>query len=226
MGSYVRHHRCWSDGFHDVKEQEESPHACFRGLNEPNQHCFAIAKLRRELADESSITLSDVNCVRMSPLIVLPDGLVQIAMIKQAWMDNQRLWVPEAARAWWHWERKQTDDITGFWEELQSARGDDLRKALERHADAHIESKGSSCYSAVYARALILSVARLRFRHIANIMPIINNMKEQRSLRSDVACLGLDTTSRRTAEFVALMRCKELRPLWECAMEPWPQLVK
>ena len=103
---------------------------------------FAIAKLRSELADESSITLSDVNCVRMSPLIVLPDGLVQIAMIKQAWMDNQRLWVLEAARAWWHWERKQTDDITGFWEELQSARGDDLRKALERHADAHIESKG------------------------------------------------------------------------------------
>ena len=57
-------------------------------------------------------------------------------------------------------------------------------------------------------------------------MPIIHNMKEQRSLCSDVACLGLDTTSRRTAEFVALMRCKELRPLWECAMEPWPQILK
>ena len=51
---------------------------------------FAIAKLRSELADESSITLSDVNCVRMSPLIVLPDGLVHIAMINQAWVDNQR----------------------------------------------------------------------------------------------------------------------------------------
>ena len=93
---------------------------------------FAIAKLRSELADESSITLSDVNCVRMSPLIVFRDGLVQIAMIKQAWMDNQRLWVLEAARAYWYWERKQRDDITGLWEELQSARGDGLRKALER----------------------------------------------------------------------------------------------
>ena len=57
-------------------------------------------------------------------------------------------------------------------------------------------------------------------------MPIIHNMKEQRSLRSDVECLGLDTTSGRTAEFVALMHCKELRPLWECAMEPWPQILK
>ena len=114
----------------------------FGGSMNPTNIVFAIAKLRRELADESSITLSDVNCVRMYPLIVLPDGLVQIALIKQEWIDSQAVWVPEAARAWWHWARKQQDDITGFWEELQSARGDDLRKALERHAGAHIESKG------------------------------------------------------------------------------------
>ena len=60
---------------------------------------FAVAKLRRELADESSIAISDDNCVRMSPLIVLPYGLVHIAMMKQSWMDNQTLWVPEVARA-------------------------------------------------------------------------------------------------------------------------------
>ena len=99
------------------------------GLKPRSNIVFAIAKLRRELADESSITTSDDNCVRMSPLIVLgDDGLVQIAMIKQAWLDNQTLWVPEAARAKWYWEKKQKDDITGFWEELQSERGGDLRK--------------------------------------------------------------------------------------------------
>ena len=65
---------------------------------------------------------------------MLRDGLLQIAMIKQAWMDNQTLWVPEAARANWYWEKKQKDDITGFWEELQSERGGDLRKDLERDA--------------------------------------------------------------------------------------------
>lgn len=65
-------------------------------MNKPTNIVFALAKLRRELADESSITISNVSCVRMSPLIVLRDGLVQIAMIKQAWMDTQTLWVPEA----------------------------------------------------------------------------------------------------------------------------------
>ena len=68
----------------------------FGGSMSKTNIVFAIAKLRRELADESSITISDVNCVRMSPLIVLRDGLVQIATIKQTWMDNQTLWVPEA----------------------------------------------------------------------------------------------------------------------------------
>ena len=43
-------------------------------MSKPTNIVFAIAKLRRELADESSITLSDVNFVRMYPLIVLPDG--------------------------------------------------------------------------------------------------------------------------------------------------------
>ena len=107
----------------------------------PTNIVFAIAKLRRELADESSITLSDANCVRLSPLIVMANGLVQIAMIKQAWMDNQTLWVPEDARANWYWQKKQKDDITGFWEELQSEKGGDLRKDLERDVGWKIESK-------------------------------------------------------------------------------------
>ena len=83
--------------------QDESPHASFQGgvsMN-PTNILVAIAKLRRELADESSITLYDVNCVRMSPFTVLPDGLVQIAMIKQAWMYNQRCWVLEARVTRW-----------------------------------------------------------------------------------------------------------------------------
>ena len=114
---------------------------------QPANIVFAIAKLRRELADESSITISNDNCVRMSPLIVLRDGLVQIAMIKQAWMDKQTLWVPEAARANWYWEKKQKDDMTGFWEELQSERGGDLRKDLERDVGWKIESKSCLLYT-------------------------------------------------------------------------------
>ena len=70
----------------------------FGGSLKPANIVFAFTKVRRELADDSSITISDVNCVRMSPLIVVGDGLVQIAMIKQAWMNHQTLWVPEAAR--------------------------------------------------------------------------------------------------------------------------------
>ena len=116
--------------------------AAFGGsTDKPTNIVFAMAKLRSELADESSITISNVNCVRMYPLIVLRDGLVQIAMIKQAWMDNQTLWVPEAARGHWHWSKQSKDDITGFWEELQSERGGDLRKDLERDAGWKIESK-------------------------------------------------------------------------------------
>ena len=48
------------------------------GLKPRSNIVFAIAKLRSELADESSITLSDVNCVRMSPLIVFRDVLVHM----------------------------------------------------------------------------------------------------------------------------------------------------
>ena len=179
----------------------------------------AIAKLRRELADESSITISNVNCVRMSPLIVLCDGLVQIAMIKQAWMDNQTLWVPEAARANWYWEKKQKDDITGFWEELQSERGGDLRKDLERDAGWKIESKSLNEVLQCTKGESFYQWRDCDFDTLQKIMPIINIMT-QRSLPSDVSFL--DTTSWCTAEFVALMRCKELRPLWEVAMEPWP----
>ena len=39
------------------------------------------------------------------------------------------------------WEKKSKDDITGFWEELQSERGGDLRKGLEVDAEWKIESK-------------------------------------------------------------------------------------
>ena len=76
--------------FKTSKSRKKARMQAFGCSMNPTNIVFAIAKLRRELADESRITLSDVNCVRMSPLIVLPDGLVQIAMIKQAWMDNQR----------------------------------------------------------------------------------------------------------------------------------------
>ena len=82
--------------FKVLKSKRKARMEAFGGSMEAANIVFALAKLRRELADESSITISNVNCVRMSPLIVLHDGLVQIAMIKQAWMDDQTLWVPEA----------------------------------------------------------------------------------------------------------------------------------
>ena len=66
---------------------------------------YAIAKLRRELADESSIAITEANVVRMSPLMVVHDGLVQIVMVKQTWVDSQSLWVPEAARHDWYWQK-------------------------------------------------------------------------------------------------------------------------
>ena len=76
--------------FMTSKSKKKARMQAFGGSMNPTNIVFAIAKLRRELADESSITLYGAKCVRMSQLIVLPDGLVQIAMIKQAWMDNQR----------------------------------------------------------------------------------------------------------------------------------------
>ena len=62
------------------------------------------------------------------------------------------------------------------------------------------------------------------FDTLQEIMPIINSMT-QRSLPSDDVSF-LNTTSWCTAEFKALMRCEELRPLWGVAMEPWPQILK
>ena len=49
--------------------------------------------------------------------------------------------MPEAARQNWFGEKKQKDDITGFWEELQSDRGADLRDSLESRGHWTIESK-------------------------------------------------------------------------------------
>ncbi len=49
--------------------------------------------------------------------------------------------MPEAARQNLYWEKKQHDDIIGFWEELQSDRGEDLRDSLESSAQWKIESK-------------------------------------------------------------------------------------
>ena len=56
--------------FMTSKSKKKARMQAFGGSMNPTNIVFAIAKLRRELADESSITLSDVNCVRMSPLIV------------------------------------------------------------------------------------------------------------------------------------------------------------
>jgi hypothetical protein len=75
-------------------------------MDKPSNIVFAIAKLRSELADESSITITKDNLVRMSPLMVLRDGLVQIVMVKQTWVDSQRLWVPESARQHWYFGRR------------------------------------------------------------------------------------------------------------------------
>ena len=56
-------------------------------------------------------------------------------------------------------------------------------------------------------------------------MPIIEKMMQTKaSLPSDVSFAG--TTSWCTAEFIGLMRCAELQPLREVAMEPWPQILK
>ena len=63
---------------------------------------FAMSNLRSELADESSITITEENMVALYPLIVLGDGLVQIVMPKSRWVDSQSLWVPEGARSNWH----------------------------------------------------------------------------------------------------------------------------
>ena len=193
------------------------------GMPKPSNIVFAIAKLRRELADESSITLTDQNCVKMSPLIVLGDGLVQIAMIKQAWLDEQMLWVPEAARSYWFWEKKQKDDITGFWEVLYSDRGSDLRENLAGQSGSKVETKSIN-----EVLQWVKGSSRYQWRDcdlntLQKIMPIINVMM-QNSLPSGVSFL--DTTSWCTAEFKALMRCNELRSLWKVAMEPWPQILK
>ena len=66
--------------------------------------------------------------------------MVQIALIKQEWIDSQKLWVPEAARSHWYWVKRSKDDITGFWEVLKSARGGDLRRDLEQDAEWKVES--------------------------------------------------------------------------------------
>ena len=98
----------------------------------------AIAKIRQELADEASITITTDNLVGMSPLMVVGNGLVQIAMLKQEWVESQRLWVPEAAREKWYSAKCSCSDPTGFWE--CAMRGNDLRDSLEGLSDWKIES--------------------------------------------------------------------------------------
>jgi len=202
---------------------------------------FAIAKLRSELADESSIRLSDVNCVRMSPLILVKDGLVQIAMIKQEWLDKQMLWVPEAARGWWHWQKKQRDDITGFHEELDGPRGDDLRKELEVKSDWKIDSMNLDDVLQCVKETSHYQWRNADLDSLQKIMPIIRVMTQtswpgmlghDANLHGQVFDCSLpiqDSSAmwcNAPCEFAELLCCEELEPLWELAKKPWPQILK
>ena len=127
----------------------------------PSNIVFALARPRRELADESSITITEDNLVRMSPLVVVHDGrgtagLVQIVVIKQTWLDIQSLWVPKAARENWYSQGKGKDDTTGFWEQLSGHRGAELRDRLEsksggwrigsKRLEEVLKCRGDSCH--------------------------------------------------------------------------------
>ena len=125
---------------------------CFEGdLQKKSNIVFAIAKLRCELTDTSSITITQDNIVGMSPLMVLHDGsalgLVQIVMLKQTWVNSQKLWVPQAGRRNWYWaksaksskKKQQTDDAVGFHEAMQTESGPELRDSLENNTDYPIE---------------------------------------------------------------------------------------
>jgi hypothetical protein len=212
--------------FKMAKRKKEACMEAFGGATDkPSNFVFTMSKLRSELADESSITITEDNLVRMSPLMVVRDGLVQIAMLKQAWVDTQKLWVPESARKSWHWVKSSRDDITGFWEELRSAKGDDLRARLESGVEWKIFSKrleeALECTGTSFERWRECDLDTLRQIVDAGAFGAFDSSDVTLPMSSKIRFLA--TSPWCTEEVQALMNSSELLRLRQLALIPATQ---
>ena len=192
---------------------------------------FAMSKQRMELKDESSITLTAENTRRLSPLLLVRDGLVQIVMLKQAWVDAQKLWVPEDARKHWFWSKKSKDDITGFHEALAGSGGAELRASLENEGMRNGGMSTIESLSIDEAFALVGGggVGRYEWRDcdgntLRLIMPVINAMVGNKRLTDDIRFV--DTMPWCTGEVQKRMNNSVMQPLWSLARRPWPPILK
>ena len=70
----------------------------FGGSHLNQNSFFMFHKMRGELRDESSLTLTSAMPFRASSIYVVEGGLLQVIVVKDSWLREQRLWSPEWAR--------------------------------------------------------------------------------------------------------------------------------